>query len=153
MSFEHTCEVTDMRKVFFSFDWDDVWKVNQIRNSWVTKGSYESAGFMDKADIEQVKLKTDQEIMKWIDKQLEGASVTCVLIGGVTACSNWVKYEIASSIEKEKGLLGVYINSSNKGPIPSELGLYHYTIYDWETDRGQDYLGDWIEAAAQQAGR
>ena len=36
-----------MRHVFFSFDWDDVWRVNQVRNSWVTKGSYTAAGCVD----------------------------------------------------------------------------------------------------------
>jgi len=142
-----------MRKVFFSFDWDDVWEVNQVRNSWVTKGNYEAAGFMDKADIEEVKLKTTQEIKKWIIKQLEGTSVTCVLIGEKTAYSKWVSYEILiSRVVKRNGLLGVYIGSS-KGPIPSELRHRRYTIYDWKADEGYKNLGSWIESAAQQAGR
>jgi len=141
-----------MRKVFFSFDWDDVWDVNQVRNSWVTKGSYESAGFMDKADIEQVKRKTDKEIMKWIGDQIIGTSVTCVLIGSKTADSEWVKYEILSSRARGNGLLGVYIGSS-KGPIPSELKDILCTIYDWKFDKGYENLGHWIESAAQQAGR
>ena len=29
-----------MKHVFFSFDWDDVWRVNQVWHSWVAKGSY-----------------------------------------------------------------------------------------------------------------
>ena len=29
-----------MRKVFFSFDWDDVFRADQVRNSWVPKDSY-----------------------------------------------------------------------------------------------------------------
>ena len=36
-----------VRKVFFSFDCDDVWRLNQVRNSGVTKDSYQEAGFMD----------------------------------------------------------------------------------------------------------
>ena len=46
-----------MRHVFFSFDWDDVWRVNQVRNSWVAKGSYTAAGFVDSADVETLKMK------------------------------------------------------------------------------------------------
>ena len=98
-----------MRRVFFSFDWDDVWRVNQVRNSWVTKGN-SKAGFVDAAEIEKVKKLKDKEIRKWIDKQLKGKSVTCVLIGSKTDESKWVKYEIEKSIEQKKGLLGILIH-------------------------------------------
>ena len=106
-----------MRKVFFSFDWDDVWRVNQIRNSWVTKGNYKSAGFVDKADIETLKRSTHQAIKNWIDTQLSGTSVTCVLIGEKTHKSKWVRYEIEQSIKKGNGLIGILIHElkDNKG--------------------------------------
>lgn len=100
-----------MRRVFFSFDWDDVWRVNQVRNSWVTKGNYKIAGFADAAEIEEVEKRTDKEIRKWIDEQMKGTSVTCILIGSKTDESNWVKYEIEKSIEEKKGLLGVLIHN------------------------------------------
>ncbi len=100
-----------MRRVFFSFDWDDVWRVNQVRNSWVTKGNYKIAGFADAAEIEEAKKRTDKEIRKWIDEQIKGTSVTCILIGGKTDESKWVKYEIEKSIEEKKGLLGVLIHN------------------------------------------
>ena len=98
-----------MRRVFFSFDWDDVWRVNQVRHSWVTRGN-SKAGFADAADIEKVKKQSDKEIRKWIDKQLKGKSVTCVLIGSKTNKSKWVRYEIEKSIEQKKGLLGILIH-------------------------------------------
>ena len=77
------------RKVFFSFDYDDVWRVNVIRNSDVTKKSAEVAGFIDKAKFEEVKKGADA-IRKWIDQQMEGTSVTVVLIGANTSESEWV---------------------------------------------------------------
>ena len=161
-----------MRKVFFSFDWDDVWRVNQVRNSWVTKGNYTSAGFVDSVDIEKVKKATGQAIKNWIDKQLEGTSVTCVLIGRQTADSKWVKYEIQESIEKKNGLIGVYIhnvrdmyrNTSIKGDNPFARHPFNFrptsrmiypccSYYDWINEKGVEYLGDWIERAAEQANR
>lgn len=99
-----------MRKVFFSFDWDDVWRVNQVRHSWVAKGNFTDAGFVDAAEIETVRKQTDKEIGKWIDQQMKGTSVTCILIGAKTNKSKWVKYEIEKSIEKKNGLLGVLIH-------------------------------------------
>lgn len=166
-----------MRRVFFSFDWDDVWKANQVRNSWVTKGNYESAGFVDAADIEKVKRATDCAIKRWIDEQLDGTSVTCVLIGSQTSNSKWVNYEIQESIKKVNGLLGVYIHNirdrnvlrSNvlrpiKGESPFSKPPMNFvsvtkliypccSYYDWVNGSGYENLGNWIEIAAQQAGR
>ena len=163
-----------MRRVFFSFDWDDAWRVNQVRNSWVTKGDYESAGFVDSAEIEQLKRNTDQAIRNWIDQQLKGTSVTCVLIGTNTADSQWVNYEIQKSIEKGNGLLGVYIHNvknqightARKGNDPfakppmnfvsSTSGDLTYpccSYYDWVNGDGYQKLSEWIETAAQQASR
>lgn len=108
-----------MRKVFFSFAWNDVWRANQVRNSWVAKGNYQNAGFVDKAEIETLKRNTDQAIKNWIDKQMNGTSVTCVLIGEKTNKSKWVKYEIEQSIKKGNGLIGILIHElkDNKGSI------------------------------------
>ena len=97
------------RVVFFSFDYDDVWRVNQVRNSWVTLGE-QRAGFKDKAEYEQVKRSGDRAIKNWIRKQIHGCSVTCVLIGGETNNSEWVHYEIRESIANGMGLVGVYIH-------------------------------------------
>ena len=59
-----------MRHVFFSFDWYDIWRVNQVRHSWVAKGNYAAAGFVDSAEIETLKRNTDQAIKNWIDRQM-----------------------------------------------------------------------------------
>ena len=97
------------RVVFFSFDYDDVWRVNQVRNSWVTLGEHR-AGFRDKAEYEQVKRSGDRAIKNWIRKQMHGCSVTCVLIGSETNKSEWVHYEISESIANGMGLVGIYIH-------------------------------------------
>ena len=49
--------------------------------------------------------------MNWIGRQMDGTSVTCVLIGSQTVNSRWIKYEIEQSIEKGNGLLGMYIHN------------------------------------------
>ncbi len=118
-----------MRKVFFSFAWDDVWRVNQVRNSWVTQG-YKYAGFVDKAEIEKLKLKTDKAVKAWIDKQMKGTSVTCVLIGEDTSDSKWVKYEIEQSIKLKKGIVVIYIhNTKNSDGNTGKIGKNPLSIY------------------------
>jgi len=198
------------RRVFFSFHYErDVWRAFIVRNSWVTKGNFESAGFIDAVEFEKIKRKGDESIERWINEQLEGTSVTVVLIGSETYLRDWVRYEIIKSFDRGNGLLGVYIHNIKnqfemtdiKGPNPFEYvgvfidengngtycerndnkwtkfslypkcGLkfpekyrtnevyklnskaFNIKLYDWKNDDGYNNLGDWIEEAAEQAGR
>lgn len=161
------------RKVFFSFHYEnDVWRANQVRNSWVTKPDTEAAGFIDSAAFEEVKKGGDAAIKRWIDSQLSGTSVTVVLIGAGTSNRDYVKYELQKSYEKGNGMLGIYIHqlkdssgqTSAKGSnLFGEIGkdskgnpVYfssEYPCYDWVDNDGYNNLGSWIEAAAKKAGR
>lgn len=110
------------RKVFFSFDYDrDAMKAAQIRQAGEFAGR-DAVGFVDWANWETVKHATDERIRRWIDDQLDGASVTAVLIGDQTAQSRWVRYEIQRSIQTGKGLLGIYIDKMN---APGIFGRPH----------------------------
>lgn len=144
------------RKVFFSFKYKDVSRSMVVRNSWVTQGK-EAAGFIDKAEFEAIKKKGDTAIRNWIDKQLQGTSVTVVLVGEETCSSRWVKYEIEQSIKRGNGLLGIDISkiknlqgetSERCGKIPQG-----YDFYLWNKNDGYNNMGDWIEKAANDAGK
>lgn len=144
------------RRVFFSFKYKDISRAMVVRKSWVTQGR-EASGFIDAADFEEIKRQGDQAIKNWINKQLEGTSVTVVLVGEKTCASRWVKYEIAESIKKGNGLLGIDVskikdlqgNTSERcGKIPTG-----YNFYLWNNDDGYKNMGDWIEKAAKAAGR
>lgn len=161
------------RRAFFSFHYkNDVWRANQVRNSWVTKDDKEAAGFIDAADFEKIEKEGDDAIKRWINKQLEGTSVTVVLIGSDTSNRPYVKYELQKSYEKGNGLLGIYIhklkdkdgNTSTKGSNQfGEIGKdangnsvffsSSYPCYDWVDDDGYNNLGNWIETAAKKANR
>jgi hypothetical protein len=122
------------RKVFFSFHYErDVWRANVVRNSWVTKPDREAAGFIDASEFEKIKRQGDVAIKRWINEQLEGTSVTVVLIGSETYLRNWVRYEIVKSFDRRNGLLGIYIHNIEdqsgrtdiKGPNPFEyVGVF-----------------------------
>ena len=144
------------RRVFFSFKYEDVSRAMVVRNSWVAQGK-QAAGFIDAADFEDLERQGDSAIKKWIDSQLEGTSVTVVLVGEKTCNSRWVKYEIRKSIERGNGLLGIDIskikdlqgNTSERcGQIPEG-----YKFYLWNKEDGYHNMGDWIEKAAEDAGK
>lgn len=144
------------RRVFFSFEYGDVARAMVVRNSWVTKDR-EAAGFIDAAKFEELEDQGDAAVKKWIDGQLRQTSVTAVLVGADTCSSKWVKYEIAQSIEKGNGLLGIDVSqikelrgrtSTRCGRIPTG-----YTFYLWNKDKGYRNLGSWIEIAAKDANK
>src|SRR5882672_558915 len=100
------------RQVFFSFHYDgDILRVGQIRNSGVVLGAGDTAcGFIDSADWESIRRRGDDAIRNWINGQLDGTSVTVVLIGAETANRPWVNYEIIESATRGNGLLGIFIH-------------------------------------------
>jgi len=146
------------RRAFFSFQFsEDNWRANVVRNSWVTQDRIDS-GFFDSAAWEEVKKKTETEIKKWINGQMNGCSVTVVLVGSKTCKSKWVKYEIERSIEVGKGLLEIDISKiKNKDGNTSTKGDWmlssSYKDYKWNNDNGYENMGDWIEKAAKDAGK
>ncbi len=145
------------RHVVFSFKYkQDVSREMVVRKSWVTQGK-KAAGFIDAADFEALKKKGNKAIQDWIDKQLDGTSVTVVLVGEKTCSSRWVKYEIEKSIERGNGLLGIDVSkikdldgktSERCDKIPKA-----YDFYLWNNDNGYENMGDWIEKAAKAAGK
>ena len=169
-----------MRKVFFSFHYDDIWRVNQVRNMWVAN----NVGFEDKAEFEAVRRRGEQAVKNWIDNQMQGTGVTVVLIGSSTHKREFVRYEIEQSIKSNKGIIGIHINQlkDQKGKPKNTLGRNpldrHHVVqlsFWWEKRviKASDYyktyepgrlflsayddvknnIEDWIEAAASQVGR
>lgn len=157
------------RRVFFSFHYDnDINRSMTVRNSWVTQGK-EAAGFIDKAEFEKVKRQGKGAVYSWIDKQLEGTSVTVVLIGTETLERSFVQYEICKSLERGNALIGIHINRirdmrtsmvSVKGNVHTVIGNYNDGtpayfdqvcdgIYDYVGQNGYVNMGSWIENAAR----
>lgn len=157
-----------VRQSFFSFRYkNDNWGAGIVRNSWVTQDR-KASGFFDSAEWEEVKKKNDSAIENWIDGQLKGTSVTVVLIGSDTAGKKWINYEITSSHKKGNGMLGIYVhnvkdsdgNTTTKGRNPfadwkfTKAGaVITYPVYDWVADDGYTNMGNWIDKAADAAGR
>jgi len=116
------------RKVFFSFHYDDVTRVNVVRNSdQITRRYTKAARFHDKSLWEKVKKQGPLAIKRMINGGLDGSSVTCVLIGSQTWQRPWVRYEIIKSIARGNGILGVRIHDVGfkpAQPTKAPAGLF-----------------------------
>jgi hypothetical protein len=158
------------KRVFFSFHYDDIWRVNQIRNAWVVRGVNETTGFIDKAAFETVERQGKASVERWIDGQLNGTSTTIVLIGRHTAHRPYVQYEIRKSYERGNSLLGIKIDNvkDSNGEIDWLVGSNPFQfvqvpgglfgtisvadklsvpIYDWVNDSGRERVSTWIDRA------
>jgi hypothetical protein len=145
------------RRTFFSFHYEaDVWRAANVRNSGVVDAT-SPAGFTDASIWEEAKGKGDAAVKKLIATALERTSVTVVLIGAKTSTREWVKYEIAESVARGNGLLGIHIDGirdqngdlGTRGLVPTSLTVAGASVYVWNRDR----FGDWVEAAAKAAGK
>ncbi len=152
------------RKVFFSFHYKDILLVSQIRNSGQFKRIGETQKFYDHAEWETLKRTRPRDVTNWINSQIKGSSVTCVLIGGETASRKWVNYEIEKTMELHHGIVGIdlygmkspaqqLLQSRGKNPLDGiqlstgkSLSAYFKT-YDWVKDNGYANIDLWIEEA------
>jgi MTH538 TIR-like domain (DUF1863) len=161
------------RRVFFSFHYErDIWRASQVRNSWVTQPDRQEAGFWDSASWEEVKKKGDDAIKRWIERELQGTSVTAVLVGAETNTRQYVDFEIEQSHKRGNGLLAIYIHklkdrfgyTDTLGNNPFDFWSTTvngqktffsdlYSTYDWVNDDGYSNFADWVKKAAKNAGR
>ena len=145
------------RRVFFSFHHeDDIWRANQVRNVDVVAGPH-LAGFFDQSEYTQAKKTGKDATRRMILSHLKDTTVTVVLIGTDTASRPWVKYEIAQSIARHNGLLGIYIHHlkdpnkppASRGAKPAVPEGVEFPAYDW--DRDLDRFRKEIEAAGKRS--
>lgn len=136
------------RRVYFAFDYQDVFKVNQVRRAGEFVG-VARAGFMDASQWEQLRKKDPSAIKRAIDTSLINTSVTVVVVGARTASREWVRYELDASIARGNGLLGVYLPGESYHPKPSALDRVGAPLFNFDANR----FSTWVEAAALRAGR
>lgn len=145
------------RRVFFSFHYKYVWKVNQIRSMPNITGSA-AAGFQDASLWEESKKKGSRAIKKMIDDGLKNTSVTVVCVTYGTTAREYINYEIDQSLAKGNGLVAVQIhhlkdsngNTGSRGAIPSKIEANGFKAYKYTN---KDDLAKWIEEAAKLAGK
>jgi len=145
------------RRVFFSFDYQYVWKVNQIRSMPNVIGTT-SAGFQDASLWEEAKKKGVTGIKMMIDRALENTSVTvvCVTYGIINRL--YINYEIDKSLERGNGLVAIQIHHLKNpdgriglvGQTPPQIKANGFKVYKYAD---KDALARMIEQAAKLAGK
>lgn len=122
-----------IRRVFFSLHYQrDIFRAQQVKQHWVTKDTRRASGFFDGSLEEKAKKDGSTAVKRMINQGLEGASVTCVLIGAETYTRRWVDYEIFKSIEVGMGIFGVRIHNLKnqlRETDPAGSNPFHFLGY------------------------
>jgi hypothetical protein len=101
------------RRVFFSFSFGDIMRVNVVRNAWKVGHPQSPLGgrtFYDSSLWEKRQLGDPETVKGVIRAGVGYTSAVCVLAGTETALRRWVRYEIARAVIDKRGLLAVHLN-------------------------------------------
>lgn len=160
------------RRIFFSFHYQrDIFRVNVVRNSDVTKKNVEESGYWDHSLWEETQRKGDAALQALIADGLRNTSVTVLLTGTETSERRWVRYEAVKSFERGNGFIALYIHDiedpkkgkDTKGVDP--LSRLYFSTNDAGNTASvlQQVNGDWktymtintsfIPPAAKRAGK
>lgn len=158
------------RRVFFSFHYADIMRVNNVRMAGeFAKSSSDSGrdveGFYDNSLWESRQRDGEEAIRNLIRDGVKNSSAVCVLVGTETWMRPWVRYEIARSVIDERGALVVHVNGLKhhklgvahaQGPNPLDyIGVYKqvplgilsdpkYLLYEKKAvGKGYGYVWEW----------
>jgi len=101
------------RRVYFSFHFDDLMRVNNVRQAWKIDhpNAQEMRSFYDSSLWESRQLGSAESVKSLIRDGVEHTSAVCVLVGSETWSRRWVRYEIARAVIDGRGLLAVHLNN------------------------------------------
>jgi hypothetical protein len=141
------------RRIFISYQHSDQMKAKGFNLlQWNKNVDLE---FVGRHLLDPVDSNNEPYIKQKILEQIKGSSVTIVLVGNETHKSEWVKWEIERSVDKDNpnGILAIRLDNSALLPAGSPVGDalrdVGAEVIDWDPHK----FADAIERAAIAAGR
>jgi MTH538 TIR-like domain (DUF1863) len=102
--------------VFISFSAEDMNEVNLLRGQ--AKNENSDLAFDDYSVKKAYNSEDADYIKRQIREKIDKASVTVVYLSPHAAKSEWVNWEIAESIKRGKGVVGIYNGNTAPAAVP-----------------------------------
>lgn len=117
------------RHVFISFASEDEDEVNLLRAQ--AKNEKTELEFDDFSLKEAIKSKNDDYIKQKIRVRIDRVSVTTVYLTPDSVKSKWVAWEIAESLKRGKGVIGVYKGDPPPAQLPPAFKDFGLKTVKW----------------------
>jgi len=118
--------------VFISFSAEDMNEVNLLRGQ--AKNEKSDIAFDDYSVKKAYNSEDADYIKRQIREKIDKASVTVVYLSPHAAKSQWVNWEIAESIKRGKGVVGVYNGNTAPATFPSAFSDNGCKAVPWKHD-------------------
>ena len=122
----------EKRRVFLSFDSDDIQQIRGLR-FLVANPNYDLE-FYD----ESLKISIDSHQAEYIKTvirdKIKRASVTLCLVGHNTHKSSWVDWELNESERQDNSIVAMMLKGVDKAIFPKYLRDNSITVYVWDPD-------------------
>ena len=122
---EYACR----RRVFTSFDYDDIRQVQGFRLMLLNPRV--ALEFTDMSLRAEINSERGTYLRQQLRLKMQSCSVVLCLIGNATAWSEWVNWELEAAYEIHKGLCGVRLKGS-RGRVPQILSKLGAPIAQWD---------------------
>jgi hypothetical protein len=120
------------RRVFTSFDYDDVMQVLGFR--LMLRNPNVALEFTDMGVRAEINSQRGTYLRQQIRLKMQPCSIVLCLIGDATAWSEWVNWELQAAHEMSKGLCGVRLKGS-RGRAPQILRDLDAPVAQWDIDQ------------------
>lgn len=105
--------------------------------------------FVGRHLLTPVNSENESYIKRRVREEMDGTSVTVVLIGQNTKDSKWVRTEVEDSIARGNGVIGIKLKNQEDAPIPDYLRSKDIEVINWNPSE----FSDAVERCALVAGR
>jgi MTH538 TIR-like domain (DUF1863) len=126
--------------VFISFSAEDMNEVNLLRGQ--AKNENSDLVFDDYSVKKAYNSEDADYIKRQIREKIDKASVTVVFLSPNAARSEWVNWEIAESIKRGKGVIGVYSGNSVPAAVPAAFRENGCNAVPWKHDQLNQAIAD-----------
>jgi hypothetical protein len=124
-------------KIFLSFAYDeDINQVNGFRS--MLENPLANISFSDGSCKKDYAGKSEWQIKQYIASLVDNSSVTVCLISKSTKNSNWVNWELETSKNKSKGIVGLVLKDRNNeikniNDCPAIFANSRYKVFYWDS--------------------
>lgn len=126
------------KRVFLSFDYDDVAQVNGLRG--VIQNPNHDLEAYDESVREPIESKNAGRIKSVIGEKIKRSSVTVCLIGKTTHQSKWVHWELEESARQGNTIIAMALKGVNRATLPKLIRERNIPFHTWDTNRLQDLI-------------